>query len=491
VKSIIIQNLLESTKPGYFSSFIAKEYNIARVFFFVPSLYHGIDYSLAKNSEFLPLFHDMDYSSEDLEFDLHVPKSIIEAMEIHKHQILSQINRWRNNYHSINDWHTTQLFYYKLMSHWYNFLIQNNVVCFFMSTPHAVDDTMIRYLCNVMDIMTTNDNYYDLEDARKIVLTVGLSTINIQAIHETNLDDDFFDEYQNLINPSYSYSKIIYKSELNGYLHYVKYLIKRVFYHIKRKKYRTLFIKLLYLISNGLSEGKLYKFISKIEVKSIDKNLEYYYLPLHFQPEATTSLYGEIYENQLAIVHTVSSTLPKDRFLVVKEHPAYWKKKHSEYFHSINEYRSKEFYKALISMNNVVLIDHNYDSNLLIESSLGVITVNGSVSLEALKHRKPLLLFGNHFFRYLPNSTVYQNVDSLIKFYNLSVRRDFVVTNEEIMDFFRLIQLNSYTLLDNKNVTDDKNLLAEREKIAKLYLRITSVNFQNNVFSGHKFISFL
>jgi hypothetical protein len=471
LKSIIIDNVLESKNPGYISSFIASELNIDKVFFFVPSILDNIDYSFAKNSEYYPIFHDKDYSKENLERKNYVPKHVLTAMESQKHQILSQINRWRNNYPSIIDWHSTQLIYFKLLDYWYNFLILNNVVCFSMSTPHAVDNTIIRCLCNTMGIMTFNESNFAFEDSYLTVLTHGISDFTIENLEGVTLSDNFYYEYQKIIDPTLAISLKVYDTSIKSKLHYSKYLVRRLISHIRRNKYRVLFKKFVYYSTIDIKEKNIFKFIKKNEVSSIDENLNFFYFPLHFQPEATTSLFGGIYENQLSIIQTISSTLPSNCILLVKEHPAYWKKKYSDYFHSINEYRSIDYYRTLLNMKNVLLVDHNYDTLQLVKSALGVVTVNGSICLEALKYHKPVIIFGNHFFKYLPNVVTFENSDTLKSFYDLALSQSLHISDNQILDFYRLLQINSYELLTSTNLIDSADKYSYREKVIDIHLK--------------------
>ena len=103
-------------------------------------------------------------------------------------------------------------------------------------------------------------------------------------------------------------------------------------------------------------------------------------LPLHHQPEATTLVNGIWYSNQISLVEQLSKSLPLGYELVVKEHPR-----------SIGQ-RPIWQYKHIRGLHNVVI--SNLNSKYLCSLSDLVVTVSGSVALEATALAKPVLLLG-------------------------------------------------------------------------------------------------
>lgn len=113
---------------------------------------------------------------------------------------------------------------------------------------------------------------------------------------------------------------------------------------------------------------------------------KYVYLPLHFQPEVTTSLYGKWYENQLNIIDLISKSLPFDYVLYVKDH-----------FYRFGR-RPISFYKQIKNHTNVKLLHPSIDSHKLIKNSSLVLTVTGTAAMEALFYGKNSIIFGDVFF---------------------------------------------------------------------------------------------
>lgn len=134
--------------------------------------------------------------------------------------------------------------------------------------------------------------------------------------------------------------------------------------------------------------------ISKKYYKKADYSKKYVYFPLHYQPEASTCVCAEKYENQLFYIDSWAKSLPADTLLYVKEH------------YVLLGNRNLQFYKELKKYPNVVLIDPWESTKKLIENSVAVTTLTGSAGFEAMLLRKPVFLGGN---------SVYENAPGVIK----------------------------------------------------------------------------
>jgi hypothetical protein len=118
---------------------------------------------------------------------------------------------------------------------------------------------------------------------------------------------------------------------------------------------------------------------------------QYIYVPLHFQPECTTSPQGGVFVYQELMISILAKNIPTNIKLYVKEHPV-------QEIHG----RSVDFYNRLLSLPNVKLIKLEISSSDLIKNSVAVAAVTGTAAWEALFKEKPVLLFGDIFFKYTP-----------------------------------------------------------------------------------------
>lgn len=165
----------------------------------------------------------------------------------------------------------------------------------------------------------------------------------------------------------------------------------------KTNKYIQFLIK---VILNQIQLERILRYSQKISLSDVPKDIDYFYFPLHYQPEASTQIRAGVFDDQINLINLISTLLPINKYLVVKEHPAYWLRKWNT---QINFYRSKGFYSSIQKKNNVIFVNHSLGSESLIKNSDGVIGITGTVVLEAIKSNKVTMIFGNTPYSDLPN----------------------------------------------------------------------------------------
>lgn len=122
---------------------------------------------------------------------------------------------------------------------------------------------------------------------------------------------------------------------------------------------------------------------SKKLVKDVDLDQPYVYFALHLQPELSTSSFGGNYTDQALALEHLSSILPKDWKIYVKENPK------QTYF-----MRNPEFFRRLERIPNLVFISHEFNTYDLIKNSKLCATITGTVGWEAITGGKPVIIFG-------------------------------------------------------------------------------------------------
>ncbi|MGQ0429833.1 MAG: capsular polysaccharide export protein, LipB/KpsS family [Gammaproteobacteria bacterium] len=121
------------------------------------------------------------------------------------------------------------------------------------------------------------------------------------------------------------------------------------------------------------------------------------YFPLHLQPEATTLPMGDVFVDQYWAVEMLAGALPDGWMIVLKEHPVQRMAK-----------RDYGFYERLGRMPQVRLVSRSTDTFRLHEESRAVATITGTAGWEGLLLDKPVIVFGNAFYRGAPGTI---NVD--------------------------------------------------------------------------------
>lgn len=203
-----------------------------------------------------------------------------------------------------------------------------------------------------------------------------------------------------------------------------------------------------------LSRRYLIKLFGFLLYKQVNKSDRYFYYPLHIQPEATPDIIAMNYCNQLELISQIARSLPFGTKLIVKEHP---------------NASGAETLKRLLwirKQNNVILIPPQTPSKDLIKGSLGVITIAGTVGMEARLENKPVLLFSEVYYSSLLDHiykvTDYNELSKTLQFF-LSDSNFFECTNYK--DFLGFMDQHSsdcyiYDPLVDSAVLNFKNISA-------------------------------
>lgn len=122
---------------------------------------------------------------------------------------------------------------------------------------------------------------------------------------------------------------------------------------------------------------------------------KYVYFAAHFQPERSTMPEGGTFSDMLQAVSTLRSALPEDTAIIYKEHP----RQFEPFSFKKKSYRGARFYQRLKQINGVYIASVGTPSDQLLNKSLAVSTITGSVGLEALASGKPVVIFGDAWYK--------------------------------------------------------------------------------------------
>ncbi|MFC1558567.1 hypothetical protein ACFL40_04340, partial [candidate division KSB1 bacterium] len=198
---------------------------------------------------------------------------------------------------------------------------------------------------------------------------------------------------------------------------------------------------------------------------NIIEDENYFYFPLQYQPEVTVDIMAPFYKEQKIVVDFVSKSLPAGYKLAVKEHP-----------HAYG-LRPIKYYKEIAKNPRVKLIKIGADGYDLIKRSSGVISLSGTSGWQAFINGKPVVVFGNIFYKLAENGVYF--VDNIYKLPYIfqEIIRDFSPDEDEILKFCYAVYnctydgfvgppfYDSYIMTDEniKNVTNA--IISEYKKI--------------------------
>lgn len=169
-------------------------------------------------------------------------------------------------------------------------------------------------------------------------------------------------------------------------------------------------------------KSNINRYFEKHSVSEGSLPSKFFYFPLHVQPELTTFPKGKDFTDQLLVIDYLSNFLPEEVKIVVKEHPN----------QKIRGPRSPLFYNELIFNPKIVIANTKLNSKRLIEKSLAVVSLTGTVLWEAMFLNKPGLMFGYHSNMFLPNTQTVRNLDECKTAISNILNNNIVVSEKKI-----------------------------------------------------------
>lgn len=168
----------------------------------------------------------------------------------------------------------------------------------------------------------------------------------------------------------------------------------------------------------------------------------FYLYPLHYHPEASTSLLAREYESEYEVIRNIAFSLPYGTKLYVKDHM------------SAAGYLDVAFYNKLQQLPNVRIISPNAPTKLMIKQSIGIITLTSTVGYEALLLNKPVITLGNVFYEFHKNClkcNALSDIPSLLK----TLQQEFILPSNYNQNFVLAYYRGTHNITLNYN-NDDK-----------------------------------
>lgn len=180
-------------------------------------------------------------------------------------------------------------------------------------------------------------------------------------------------------------------------------------------------------------------FYYKFNVSKVNYEDKYILWTMSVQPERNTNPLSEKYFSDYEALKEFSK-INKEFKIYVKEHPRIFARN----INWVRSSRSIKYYKNLIKLKNVFLIDKNSNTEKLIKNSFAVVALNGSTPFKAALLGKKSAIYGNSW---------YSNLKSIKKLKNLEDQKKFLrnllknITNHHhklsIIKFCMLVKQNS------------------------------------------------
>lgn len=197
--------------------------------------------------------------------------------------------------------------------------------------------------------------------------------------------------------------------------------------------------------------NKALKYYKKISINSnLPKN--YIFFAGSKIPERTQCPDCGLFFDPIRMLTKLSQNIPKNYFIVYKEHP-------SNLFEPFIDYRkSIFFYEKLLSLKNIVFADLEISTRYLIDNSLVTSSGTGTVGWEAAIRGKQSIIFGSVWYDNLKIVTRVNNAKDIKFFFSNYKKLSKHEINKEIYSFLNNIMNFSYDLGFRRiKMFDEKN----------------------------------
>jgi len=297
--------------------------------------------------------------------------------------------------------------YFRQVKYWSYILDEHKIDCYIsIGLPHEVFDYVIYCLCKIKGIKVVFLMVTQIPGYQLVIDDIEKQEIRLLDPSKDNLLQNslspFMERYVAQLTTQYKppFYFEIGKKKIDARLTFLarfKNAVKVTWKHLlEAKKYFSYTLKdwslplYFYARCSTSAEVKLNKFYNSIATLP-DYSKKYIFVPLHYQPECTTSPQGGVFVFQEIMIEMLLNALPEGVLLYVKEHPA-----------QTIAGRTEDFYKKFISNPKIVWIKKEVPSIDLIKNALTVATITGTAAWEALFQGKRVMVFGKVFFQYAP-----------------------------------------------------------------------------------------
>ena len=218
---------------------------------------------------------------------------------------------------------------------------------------------------------------------------------------------------------------------------------------------------MLYKLNDFISKKRIISYFKKI---SIEPNYEkkFIFIPLHYQPEASTSPKGDVFVYQSLMIEMISNSIRNSDWIIyIKEHP----------YQNPTFGRDKNFYSEINKLSNVFFLKNNVDQKKLLIRSKAVGIVTGTMGLEAIANEVPVLCFGNVYYKFFEGVFAIETIDDLSYAIN-KIKRGYKVNSVDLIDSFKKIPKNYFQGYSNY----------EFEKVSNISHKKNIINLVNNLY---------
>jgi len=235
-----------------------------------------------------------------------------------------------------------------------------------------------------------------------------------------------------------------------------------------------------------LKRRKNFNFLQKYSTLNPNLKIPFIYFPMNVDEEMNILHYAPFYTNQIEVIRYVAKSIPINYMLYVKEHIA----------SKLRGWQDPSYYKKILEIPNVVLVNPLFDNNILLKNSKLVTAIRGTTPLKAIKYGKASVVFGNQSFEILPSIFKVDSLDFLPDLFQKALNHE--VKRSDYKKYEELIEDRSFefNMFEYEHKRDNtffsgnifSNVLIE-EIVMRDFLEENKSSFSNLINSHLKIMS--
>ena len=172
----------------------------------------------------------------------------------------------------------------------------------------------------------------------------------------------------------------------------------------------------------------------------------------------------------------ISKIIPKDWVIYIKEHPSQFV---TDYLRYGDFFRGKDFYNKIVSLKNCILVPIEQNSFDMIDNSIAVASVSGTVLWESVMREKFCLSFGNSWFKGCEGILETRNLSDLRENLNVIENKIKPELNKVKLFAYTIDSLKFYAAVGGPNHLKIKNL--SNEKNAEIHFKAFNWLLKNEI----------
>ena len=264
------------------------------------------------------------YDENEYSKNISIGKDLLHELMLCESQFMKMMERFEQ-WGGLHAYEHRINLYHKQLKHWYGYLTKNKInLCVFHTIPHFGYDFIIYSLCKIINIKVVmfqripvlighNVSLYAFDDLEKHI--VGLKErYEYYLKHPRKIElEPRFSEYFSLqkSNTGKTFTGASVKHR-NTFVNTLMTLVRAIKTRLPVWKLYKRYYRWHDIFSRAIQLISLFEHTKIQYVKHPDTDVNYVFVPLHYQPEASTSPLGDVFVYLDLMIDILDQGLPDD-----------------------------------------------------------------------------------------------------------------------------------------------------------------------------------